>query len=129
MKNPESLDERELGVALASLDGEAGEEPDLPDPAILWRKARLLESLEARRNVARPVRFAHGISLALTAGVLAVVAGTKGVSLFGWTETVSSGLALPLTLSLFVLGAALFLATGAAAGRNLSRRAGGSATD
>jgi hypothetical protein len=129
MKNPESLDERQLGVALASLDRAPGEEPDLPDPVILWRKARLLEALETRRNAARPVQVAHSISLALAAGVLALVAGSKGDSLLGWMETAGSGLTLPLTLSLFLLGAALFLATGAAAGRNLSRRAGGNAAD
>jgi hypothetical protein len=122
MKSSETpVDEKRLARALASLE-ERGEEPDLPDAAILWRKARLLEALEARRSAARPVQVAHSIALALAAVVLAILAGSKGVSLLGWMARSSTGLTLPLTLSLFLLGAGLFLATGAAAGRNLTRR-------
>lgn len=126
MKSIDSLDDRRLAALLTA---SREEEPELPDPAILWRKARLLEALEARRNAGRPVQVAHSISLALAAGVLAVLAGSKGVSLLGWMETVKSGLTLPLVLSLFVLGAFLFLATGAAAGRNLTGRVGENTTD
>jgi hypothetical protein len=72
----------------------------------------------------RPVRVAHSIALALASGALLALGGSKGVSLLGWIERSGAGLTLPLTLSLFVLGAGLFLATGAAAGRNLSRRTG-----
>lgn len=124
MKNPEPIDETRLAAALAALDRSGAEEPDLPDAAILWRKARFLEALEARRLAVRPVRVAHSIALALASGALVALGGSKGVSLLGWIEKSSAGLMLPLTLSLFVLGAGLFLATGAAAGRNLSRRTG-----
>jgi hypothetical protein len=96
--------------------------PELPDPAVLWRKARLLEALEARRGASRPVQAAHWISLALAAGVLSALAGSKGVSLLPWLEGSARGLVLPLTLSLFLLGGGLVLAAGAAAGRNLARR-------
>jgi hypothetical protein len=126
VKSNDSLDDRRLAALLAA---SREKEPELPDPAILWRKARLLEALEARRQATRPVQVAHSISLALAAGVLAVLAGSEGVSLLDWMETVKSGLTLPLILSLFVLGAFLFLATGAAAGRNLTRRMGGNTTD
>lgn len=128
MKSPDAAAEARLGRALASLDVFGGE-PDLPDAAILWRKARLLEALDARRIAARPVQLAHSIALALAAGALSALAGSKGVSLMGWLQSSATSLMLPLTLSLFLLGAVLFLATGAAAGRNLSRRAGGNASD
>lgn len=128
MKTHDAEVEARLGRALASLDASGGE-PDLPDAAILWRKARLLEALDARRVAARPVQLAHSIALTLAAGALAALAGSKGVSLMGWLQSSATSLMLPLTLSLFVLGAVLFLATGAAAGRNLSRRAGGNASD
>ena len=121
MKSPDAAVEARLGRALASLDASGGE-PDLPDPAILWRKARLLEALDARRIATRPVQLAHSIALALAAGALSALAGSKGVSLLGWLQTSSASLMLPLTLSLFLLGAGLFLAMGAAAGRNLARR-------
>ena len=124
MKNPEPMDEKRLAAALSALSVPDGEQPDLPDPAILWRKARLLETLEARRLAVRPVRVAHSIALALASGGLLALGGSKGVSFLGWIERSGAGLTLPLTLSLFVLGAGLFLATGAAAGRNLSRRTG-----
>lgn len=124
MKNIEPIDEMRVAAALSALDRPGAEEPDLPDASILWRKARLLEALEARRLAARPVRVAHSIALALASGALMALGGSKGVSLLGWIEKSGAGLTLPLTLSLFVLGAGLFLATGAAAGRNLARRTG-----
>lgn len=122
MRNPETpMDETKLAHALASLDAPRAE-PDLPDAAILWRKARLLEALEARRNAARPVQVAHTVALTLASGALVVLAGSKEVSLLAWMERYSTDLTLPLTLALFLLGAGLFLVTGAAAGRNLARR-------
>lgn len=124
MKNLEPIDEARLAAALTALNAASVEEPDLPDAAVLWRKARLLEALEARRLAVRPVRVAHSIALALASGAVVALGGSKGVSLLGWIEKSAAGLTLPLTLSLFVLGAGLFLATGAAAGRNLSRRTG-----
>ncbi|HEV8231821.1 MAG TPA: hypothetical protein VGQ75_05695 [Thermoanaerobaculia bacterium] len=127
MKSPEPLDEIRLGRALAALD--SGHEPELPDPAVLWRRAQLFDALEARRRASRPVQVAHAIAIALTVGALALLAASRNVFSLEWIARSSSGLALTLTLSLFLLGAALILATGAAAGRNLSRRAGGSATD
>ncbi|HEX9150153.1 MAG TPA: hypothetical protein VF958_13410 [Thermoanaerobaculia bacterium] len=124
MKNSEPIEEKRLAAALSALGVPDGEQPELPDAAILWRKARLLEALETRRLAVRPVRVAHSIALALASGALLALGGSKGVSLLGWIEKSGAGLTLPLTLSLFVLGAGLFLATGAAAGRNLSRRTG-----
>jgi hypothetical protein len=124
MNNSEPIDEKRLAAALSTLGVPDGEQPDLPDATILWRKARLLEALEARRLAVRPVRVAHSIALALASGALLAMGGSKGVSLLGWIERSGAGLTLPLTLSLFVLGAGLFLATGAAAGRNLARRTG-----
>ena len=122
MKTLESPEESRILRVLRSLRESSASAPDVPDPAVLWRKARLLEALETRRSAARPVQVAHSISLALAAGVLAALAGSKGVSLLGWLEGSASGLALPLTLSLFLLGGSLLLAAGAAAGRNLARR-------
>jgi hypothetical protein len=122
VKRPDSHDEARIAGIVASLAQAPSPTAELPDPAVLWRKARLLESLEARRSAARPVLVAHSLSLALGAGALAALAGSKGVSLLGWLEGSAAGLALPLTLSLFLLGGGLFLAAGAAAGRNLARR-------
>jgi hypothetical protein len=122
VKSPESHDEARIARVVASLAEASSPTAELPDPAVLWRKARLLESLDARRSAARPVLVAHSLSLALAAGVLAALAGSKGVSLLGWLEGSATDLALPLTLSLFLLGGGLFLAAGAAAGRNLARR-------
>jgi hypothetical protein len=115
---------------VASLAEASGEGPELPDPAILWRKARLLEAIEARRNAIRPVHLAHSISLGAAASLLIVLAGSKGASLLAWIErwagrssgAAPAGLTLPLILSLFALGAVLLLATGAAAGRYAQRR-------
>ena len=122
MKTLESGEESRIHDVLRSLRDSPAPAPELLDPAILWRKARLLEALEARRGATRPVQAAHWISLALAAGVLAALAGSKGVSLLPWLEGSASGLVLPLTLSLFLLGGGLVLAAGAAAGRNLARR-------
>lgn len=122
MKRPQSPEEARIARIVASLAEAPSPAPELPDPAILWRKARLLESLAARRSAARPVLVAHSLSLALGAGALAALAGSKGVSLLEWLEGSATGLVLPLTLSLFLLGGGLVLAAGAAAGRNLARR-------
>ena len=122
MKGPESTEEARIARIVASLAEAPSATPELPDPGVLWRKARLLDSLAARRNVARPVLVAHSLSLALAAGAFAVLAVSKGVSLLGWLEGLATGLVLPLILSLFLLGGGLFLAAGAAAGRNLARR-------
>lgn len=122
MKRPQSPEEARIARIVASLAEAPSPAPELPDPAILWRKARLLESLAARRSAARPVLVAHSLSLALAAGALAALAGSKGVSLLEWLEGSATGLVLPLTLSLFLLGGGLVLAAGAAAGRNLARR-------
>ncbi len=122
MKDRETTHEVVVARALASLNLPSDRDGELPDPAVLWRKAKLLQALEARRKAARPVQVAHSIALALVVGGLSVLAGSKGVSLLGWIASSAKGLTLPLTLSLFLLGACLFLATGAAAGRNLARR-------
>jgi len=122
VKRPESTEEARIARVVASLAESASPTAELPDPAVVWRKARFLESLDARRSAARPVLVAHSLSLALGAGALVALAGSKGVSFLGWLEGSATGLALPLTLSLFVLGGGLFLAAGAAAGRNLARR-------
>jgi hypothetical protein len=122
VKRPDSQEEARIARLVASLAETSSPGVELPDPAALWRKARLLEAFAARRSATRPVLVAHSLSLALGAGALAALAGSKGVSLLGWLQGSASGLALPLTLSLFVLGGGLFLAAGAAAGRNLARR-------
>jgi len=122
VKRPPSPEEARIAGIVASLAEAPSPAPELPDPALLWRKARLLESLAARRSAARPVLVAHSLSLALGAGALAALAGSKGVSLLEWLEGSATGLVLPLTLSLFLLGGGLVLAAGAAAGRNLARR-------
>jgi hypothetical protein len=122
VKRDPSSEEATIARLLASLAEAPSPAPELPDPAVLWRKARLLESFAARRSAARPVLVAHSLSLALGAGAAAALAGSKGVAFLGWLEGSASGLVLPLTLSLFILGAGLFLAAGAAAGRNLARR-------
>lgn len=124
MKRSQSPEEAGIARIVASLAEAPSPAPELPDPAVLWRKARLLESFAARRSAARPVLVAHSLSLALGAGALAALAGSKGVSLLEWLEGSATGLVLPLTLSLFLLGGGLFLAAGAAAGRNLARRDG-----
>lgn len=122
MKRPQSPEEARIARIVASLAEAPSPAPELPDPAMLWRKARLLESLAARRSAARPVLVAHSLSLALAVGALLALAGSKGVSLLEWLEGSATGLVLPLTLSLFLLGGGLVLAAGAAAGRNLARR-------
>jgi hypothetical protein len=122
MKRRESDDEARIARVLASLAEASSPPTDLPEPAVLWRKARLLDSLDGRRSAARPVQVAHSLSLALAAGALAALAGSKGVSLLQWIEGLAPGLVLPLILSLFLLGGGLFLAAGAAAGRNIARR-------
>jgi hypothetical protein len=122
VKRDPSSEEARIARLVASLAEAPSPAPELPEPAVLWRKARLLESFAARRSAARPVLVAHSLSLALGAGAVAALAGSKGVAFLGWLEGSASGLVLPLTLSLFILGAGLFLAAGAAAGRNLARR-------
>jgi hypothetical protein len=122
VKRTESHKEARIARVVASLADASSPTTGLPDPAVLWRKARLLESLDARRSAARPVQVAHSLSLALAAGALAALAGSKGVSFLQWLEGSATGLVLPLILSLFLLGGGLFLAAGAAAGRNLAHR-------
>ena len=121
MKKPEVIEEARLAGALSTL-GRSDDGPPLPDPAAIWRRAQLLDALEARRRAAWPVEAAHRFSLALTAVALLALAGSEGVSLLRWLEAASGSLMLPLTLSLFLLGGGLFLAAGAAVGRNLARR-------
>ena len=107
MKTLESGEESRIHDVVRMLRDSPAPACALPDPAVLWRKARLLEALEVRRGASRPVQVAHWISLALASGVLSALAGSKGVSLLPWLEGSASGLVLPLTLSLFLLGGGL----------------------
>jgi hypothetical protein len=108
--------------ALARAEDAGGE---LPDPAVLWRKACLLEALEARRSATRPIQLASTISLATGAAALAALVGLKAPSFFDWIGTWAEqgpgGATVPLTVLLFAFGAVLFVLSVAATGRNLSR--------
>lgn len=81
-------------------------EGSLPDPALIWWKARLLEKQAARARVVRPVAIAQWMSL-----VVAVVA-TIVLCAVNWPGI--QGMLAPAGLALWVAAAGIVILMGLA---------------
>jgi len=65
------VNEPEAAVWMSRLVKLSSSQGELPDPALIWWKARLLDRQAARARVARPIAIAQ--SLSLVAAVLTIV--------------------------------------------------------
>ena len=80
----------------------------LPDPALIWWEARLLERQSAQARVARPIAIAQWVSLAVAVPTIAVL------GVLNWTGI--QGLLQPAGIALWVTAAGTAIAMGLALG-------------
>jgi hypothetical protein len=100
------MNEPEAAVWMGRLLEVSRNDGALPDPAIIWWKARLLEKQAAQARVTRPIAIAQWVSLAVAvvATIVLCAANWPGIE----------GMLAPAGFTLWVAGAACVILMGMA---------------
>ena len=91
------MNESEAAVWMGRLVELSRTEGALPDPAIIWWKARLLEKQAAQARVTRPIAIAQWVSLAVAVVATIVLCAVEWPGIMGVLE--------PIGFALWVAGA------------------------
>lgn len=105
------MNEAEAAVWMKRLVGLSQCEGALPDPALIWWRARLLERQEAQARVARPIAIAQWLSLVVAVATTIVLCAVNWSGIQGVLEpagfalwAVAGGVVMVMGLALrFVL--------------------------
>jgi hypothetical protein len=100
------MNEPEAAVWMGRMVELCRNEGALPDPALIWWRARLLERQDARARVARPIAIAQGVSL--------VVAVATAVALCAVNWPGIQGMLQPLGFALWAAAGGAVVVTGLA---------------
>ena len=100
------MNERDAIAWMSRLIDRPNGNDKLPDPGLIWWKARLLEKREAQARVARPMAIAQWFSLAIAIIAAAVLCA------FNWGDIYR--LMAPFGIALWLIPACAILTLGAA---------------
>ena len=80
------MNEPEAAVWMGRLVELSGNDGALPDPALIWWKARLLERQAVQARVARPIAIAQWLSLVVAVGTMIVLCAVNWPGIKGMLE-------------------------------------------
>lgn len=101
------MNEPEAAVWMSRLVEHSRSEGALPDPALIWWKARLLEKQAAHARVTRPVAIAQWLSLVVTVVTMIVLCAVNWPGIKGVLEPFGPTLWVAVAGAVILMGLAL----------------------
>ncbi len=101
------MNERDTEVWMRRLEEPSPGKNALPDPALIWWKAQLIERQAAQARVRRPIEFAQWVSLAVAVVATVVLGALNWSAVKGMLEPFGVTLWIPAAAVLILMGLGL----------------------